>query len=81
MEAVRVTNGSKLPSMPRLRVGNTRTARFRTGLKTAADAGRALRGDMKGQHLNYKTLEIGEFLVIVRHNVMLWLCTLNGDLG
>ena len=29
---------------------------------------------------NHKTLEIGKFLVIVRHNVMQLLCPLNGDM-
>ena len=42
---------------------------------------RALRGAMKTQHLNHKTLEIIEFLVIVSHIVTFGgLCTLNGDL-
>ena len=37
-------------------------------------------GALKGEHMNHKTLEINEFPVVDRHNVMLLLCTLNDDL-
>ena len=40
-------------------------------MQSVADAEMALCGTMKGQHLNHKTLEIDEFLVIAKHNVML----------
>ena len=62
--------GSKLPRMLRLCAGNTRTGYLRTGLQTAAVANKALCGAMKSQHFNNKTLEVGEFLIIVNHNVM-----------
>ena len=70
---IRIINGSKLVRMPKIK-GFVKKIRGMLNYRregTATDAKWALRGAMKSQHLNHKTLEVKGFVVIVGHNVML----------